>query len=613
MWILDIETDGLLDTVTKVWVLVAKCVETGEMVTATGGQIPEFLKRIRSDTIVAHNGIGFDFIVLDRLYGFKPFAVYDTYILSQLFFPNEMGLHGLAAWGKVLNFPKGDHSDWSQLTDEMIEYCQRDVLLTQKIWEICSRELQSSDVDWSSAVKLEQDHYKVFTENCTGWFIDMDLLEYNIKLLERYIRFCELRLQHLTPMQVTAGSEVTLRKKDGSISSRAAAHAAKSGVSIFSFAGDFCKVSFSVTNLNSSKQVTAWLLSLGWVPDEYNYVKDNNGKDTDEVSSPKLSGSSYSGVPEHIAYPLRQHSKASARLGNLRGFLNSSYDIQTYSDGRTLGRIPTFAYTCGANTSRYRHSLVVNIPKAGSGVFFGDQMRSLFTVPPGYVLVGCDAAAIEARIEGHFTARYDGGEYARELLEADIHTKNANSWGISRQDAKAPYYALSYQAGPEKISAMLGCGIEKARMIWSRYWDDRPALRDLVSDLESALVQRNFAYRRGNRIIISHKRAWIRGVDGRKLFVRSPHSLKNTLIQSCGAVLLKSAAIYADKEFKRQKLDARIVINYHDEIDVIVKSGQEDKVKSVLESAWQNAGRQYNLRIPIVGEAKSGRNWKECH
>jgi hypothetical protein len=76
------------------------------------------------------------------------------------------------------------------------------------------------------------------------------------------------------------------------------------------------------------------------------------------------------------------------------------------------------------NTGRLRHSVVVNVPKAEDSVQYGKEMRDLFIPSAGNVFVNYDAAALESRVAAHYTWKYDNGDFAKELLEGDIHSKN---------------------------------------------------------------------------------------------------------------------------------------------------------------------------------------------
>ncbi|MGG2339493.1 hypothetical protein ACE4ZU_26695, partial [Salmonella enterica] len=82
------------------------------------------------------------------------------------------------------------------------------------------------------------------------------------------------------------------------------------------------------------------------------------------------------------------------------------------------------------------------------GVPYGHECRSLFQPSPGFVLLGCDASGLELRCLAHYMSRYDGGEYAKALLEGDIHVTNQMAAGLSnREQAKRFIYAFLYGAG----------------------------------------------------------------------------------------------------------------------------------------------------------------------
>ena len=157
MKILDIETDGLLDTVSKVHVVVIKDTVTEHVeVARTSEEIKVLLKGLQNETLIGHNLLGFDLEVLKRFYGFEmPLEqVKDTLILSKLIYPDIRkkdsavkrleprlwGSHSLKAWGYRLGTFKGDFGstgidEFKELTQEMIDYCVNDVHLTDILWK----------------------------------------------------------------------------------------------------------------------------------------------------------------------------------------------------------------------------------------------------------------------------------------------------------------------------------------------------------------------------------------------------------------------------------------------------------------------------------------------
>jgi ribonuclease D len=106
--------------------------------------------------VCGHNYIGFDGPVLKKLWGIEemPEYVLDTLVMSRLFHPDVQGGHSLATWGEKLRFPKGDHDDWSKLSDEMIQYCMRDVSVTEKLYQTLTMQLMMYDFS-DTSVYLE--------------------------------------------------------------------------------------------------------------------------------------------------------------------------------------------------------------------------------------------------------------------------------------------------------------------------------------------------------------------------------------------------------------------------------------------------------------------------
>jgi len=127
---LDLEADGLDPT--TIWCVVTR--ENGvNTVHTTPDSLCEALRG--SVSVVGHNLIGYDLPVLNRLWDVSVASerIVDTLVLSRLFEPSKSGGHSLRNWGNELGFPKGDHSDFSCLSQEMIDYCIQDVKITEAV------------------------------------------------------------------------------------------------------------------------------------------------------------------------------------------------------------------------------------------------------------------------------------------------------------------------------------------------------------------------------------------------------------------------------------------------------------------------------------------------
>jgi len=168
--IFDIEANALLQDATKIWTIVAYNLEENKYHIYLDKEenysypknsiiyinIEEYLQLLTSSYLVGHNVLGFDLPLLKKLYNFNysisPSSVADTIIMSRLFFPDRPG-HSVAYWGEVFKFPKGDHSDFSCLSQEMLTYCIRDVDITRRVYAKMLEE--QADWDWIPSLTLE--------------------------------------------------------------------------------------------------------------------------------------------------------------------------------------------------------------------------------------------------------------------------------------------------------------------------------------------------------------------------------------------------------------------------------------------------------------------------
>ena len=263
-------------------------------------------------------------------------------------------------------------------------------------------------------------------------------------------------------------------------------------------------------------------------------------------------------------------------------------------------RVPTPAIEIGAATNRYRHIGICNIARASS--IYGKEMRSLFGCGEGFTQFGFDYASLENRVQGGYVMKYPQGQELAEMLLAekpnDLHSVNARKLGISRSDAKSFGYAILYGASAKKLSNMLNVPLEKGKELYNNFWEAVPALKQLKDNLTKHWE--------------ANDKKWIQGIDGRKIMVRSPHSLLNFLFQSGGVISAKYTTIFLMQELELlgYNIDPFIsqpsvceMISYHDEAQLAVKNGimkfETFNTKEEAENfknSWQGEGQLSNIK-----------------
>ena len=230
------------------------------------------------------------------------------------------------------------------------------------------------------------------------------------------------------------------------------------------------------------------------------------------------------------------------------------------------------------------------------------RFRRLFIPSPGLCMVGADLSGIELRMLAHYLARYDGGRYAKLLLEDDIHQINADKIGISRRQVKTVTYAFLYGAGDEKIGHSFdpqlptNAAKKKGKEIRAAYVDAVEGLGELLTAIKKA-----------------SEKGFIKSIDGRKIAVDSPHKALNYCLQSGAGVIAKRWLVINQGIMNDIGICASQLGFIHDELQFeCAPECTEDLSTSLVYSATA-AGEYYNMRIRIDAEATTGNNWSETH
>jgi DNA polymerase I len=201
--------------------------------------------------------------------------------------------------------------------------------------------------------------------------------------------------------------------------------------------GPFSKIAFEKYDLDSPDQLKEFLFTLGWVPDLWNI-----NKVTKERTSPKITESSLESIgSSDLGRWISRYYTLRHRRNTLENIKDpESKGLLSYLDEKNT--VAADAFTIGTPSFRYRHqNPICNVPKADPKVIYGAEMRTAYCCHPPYYMVGSDLSGVEARLLGHFTSFFDGGEMARELLDGDIHSKNAELIKRDRNTAKTFFYA----------------------------------------------------------------------------------------------------------------------------------------------------------------------------
>lgn len=612
--IFDIETDGLLDTCTKVWCLVIRDVNAEETLTfdITSQDIAQGVQHLmKYDEIIGHNIINFDIPALVQLgladYDKLP-KVTDTLVVSRLFntdigeedrealvknkkyMPMRLaGSHSLKAWGYRLGELKGEFGEehgFDEWSIEMLTYCRQDVSVTAALYDSFRTRLY----DYRQAVDLEHDFaWCIQRMERNGFRFDVD------EARKLYVTLSTRKMELADELKVMFPDDKLPMKShlfcaaDGHLfpTKKAAKEAGWKEKEITKGPRKYKSVAF---NPASRDHIGDRLQRLGWKPSEFTSA----GKpkiDEGILTKIKLDEKHQSAVEL-----LNEYLLLVKRMGQLAEGKQAWLKLEV--EGRMHGRVNTN----GAVTGRCTHSNpnVAQVPRVGSP--YGRECRSLFRASEGKVLVGCDASGLELRCLAHYLARYDDGVYTKKLLEEDIHTVNQKAAGLPDRDAAKRFiYAFLYGAGDAKIGEVIGKGRAAGKKIKEKFLKGLPALAKLKTCINDTLEYRNH----------------LKGLDGRELVIRQSHAALNTLLQSAGAVIMKQATVHLYESLTSKGLvhgrEWSLVAHVHDEYQCEAQPEWSRLVASEAVSAIKQSGITLGFRCPLDGESKIGSNWAETH
>ena len=566
---LDAETDGLKPS--KVWVVVTM----QDDVLQEHYDSASLQAALEGDGyIVGHNLLGYDIPVLERLWGIEidKDRVKDTLVMSRLANPQLDGGHSLRAWGERLQFPKGDHSDWSCLSQEMIDYCKRDVEVTAELYKKLEWDLRNFSDESVNLEHRVQDITQQQVRN--GWLLDSRRAAELVATLREKLNNLEDSVQRTFRPLPTFVKEIKPKvKKDGAISVVGLKFLGDSWETV---GGPFSRVDYPEFNLGSRQQIGRYLQHYGWKPCKFT--------DTGQAMVDEKVLEGIKDIPQ--ATLISEYLMVQKRIAQVQSWLDAVDD----DTGRVHGKVNTN----GAVTGRMTHAKPNLAQVPASRAPYGEDCRSCWTVPDGYKLVGFDASGLELRMLAHYMNDED---YTNEVIGGDIHTANQNLAGLeSRDQAKTFIYALLYGAGDAKLGTVAGGGAGAGRLLRERFMRNLPAYANLKARVGQEASQ-----------------GWITGLDGRRLWIRSEHAALNTLLQSAGALVMKKGLIILDEYAKLWGLDYKIVGNIHDEIQSEVRESQAEKFGRLAVSCLEAAGIHFNLNCKLAGEYQIGTSWAETH
>ncbi len=668
----DIETDGLIHELSHVKCLNLIDNETGveerytdhefyehahsgerlDTRTPRTGTIQEGLERLAAaDEICGHNIVEFDIPAIQVVYpDFAPTGeVFDTTLISRLMYTDiedrdaiatrkgkfvltknaKMRRHSLEAWGiRLGQEQKGDFKPadygwtWTEypFSEDCDEYCMQDVRVNVLLVERFKLRLAETGVP-AECVLMEHDVARIVSRQSRyGWKYDKAAAEALTAELQKEMISLEEELENtFRPFYKRNGKLATYKRtckrfvvNDAGAHTRTYKGEEQRGWYSYEEQGaQRTPIKLTDFNPGSRDHIAMRLTALhGWQPSEFT----PKGK-------PKVDESILGELEYPEAKLLAKYFTVDKMLGQVATGDKAQLKMLNEETGRIHGRVTTN----GAVTGRMTHSNP-NVAQTDKD----PRVRALYIVEAGKKLVGCDADSLELRCLAHRLARYDGGEYIKVVLDGnkddgtDMHTRNQQAVGMNeRNNAKTLFYAWAYGAGDLKLGTTmyLDWPEDKQARFNSRFSGEarKKRLIQIGQRARSALV----AGINGMETLIKKVKGkvnspgYLRGLDGRRVVLRSAHAALNTLLQGDGALVMKKALVLLDAKLQEvghvPGRHYEFVGNIHDEWQIEVDEDRAVEVGTLAAASIQEAGEFFKFRCPLAGDYDVGDNWSQTH
>ena len=296
-------------------------------------------------------------------------------------------------------------------------------------------------------------------------------------------------------------------------------------------------------------------------------------------------------------------------LGKLKSTYTDSLPLRV---NERTGRVHTSYHQAVASTGRLSSSdpNLQNIPIRSSE---GRRIRRAFVAPTGYVLVAADYSQIELRIMAHLS----GDEGLKRAFEqgADVHAATASEvFGIApgevtadqRRSAKAINFGLIYGMSPFGLARQLGIARDEARAYVDLYFARYPGVKAFMDDT------RERAHETGFVETVFGRRLYLPEINARNAARRqyAERTAINAPMQGTAADIIKRAMLSVDRWLQTGAVDARTIMQVHDELVFEVKENQVDTVVGTIREHMESAAV---LSVPLIVDVGVADNWDEAH
>ena len=292
--------------------------------------------------------------------------------------------------------------------------------------------------------------------------------------------------------------------------------------------------------------------------------------------------------------------------------LNSTYveGLKPYINPKTK-RIHSFFHQTITATGRIS-STEPNLQNIPTRFELGKQVRKIFKPEPGKVYIDADYSQIELRVLAHMSedthmvqAFKDGEDIHRQAASKVFKTPMEEVTKEQRSNAKAVNFGIVYGISDFGLGEQLGISRKIAKQYIEEYLQEYAGIKNFMDDMKEKAKETGYVETLFNR------RRYIPELKSNNYMVRQfgERAAMNTPIQGTAADIMKIAMINVYKKLIEENLEAKIVLQVHDEMMIEAPLAEAEKVKEIVKTEMESA---IKLNVPLIAEVSEAENWYEC-
>ena len=292
--------------------------------------------------------------------------------------------------------------------------------------------------------------------------------------------------------------------------------------------------------------------------------------------------------------------------------LNSTYveGLKPFINPKTK-RIHSFFHQTITATGRIS-STEPNLQNIPTRFELGKRVRKVFKPEEGKVYIDADYSQIELRVLAHISED-------KHMIDAFNHNEDIHKQAASkvfktpidevtkeqRSNAKAVNFGIVYGISDFGLAEQLGISRKRAKQYIDEYLTEYAGIKEFMENIIEKTKEKGYVE------TLFHRRRYVPELNSKNYMVRQfgNRVAMNTPIQGTAADIMKIAMIHVNKELKKRKLKAKIVLQVHDEMMIEAPESEKEEVKDIMKKEMESA---IQLKIPLVAEISEAKNWYDC-